>query len=133
MKWCPPPPEIIKINFDAAIFKESHGAGAVVVARNDEGRCVGWKTTFFEGITDPKCGEALAARTAVEFCHQIKCRNCIVEGNCWQVINKLNSSKVNMCSANLVAHALTRQVTSDSKGFHPSVFLSEALLFDGFS
>ncbi|KAL0289256.1 UNVERIFIED_CONTAM: hypothetical protein Sangu_2621700 [Sesamum angustifolium] len=83
----------IKINFDASIAKESGGTGLGVIARDHEGNCVAWRTETLLGATDPEQCEALAARLAVDLGIEQGWCNCLIEGDCILVIQKLLVAK----------------------------------------
>lgn len=51
--WQPPSRPMIKINFDAA------------VARDSEGKCIGWEVWKFRGSPSQEIAEAIAARHAM--------------------------------------------------------------------
>ncbi|KAK4394097.1 hypothetical protein Sango_1880500 [Sesamum angolense] len=91
--WSPPKLGTIKINFDTSVAKELGGAGLGVIARDHEGNCVAWRTNTLLGATDPEHCEALAARLAVDFGIEQGWRNCLIEGDCILVIQKLLMAK----------------------------------------
>ncbi|KAK4420961.1 hypothetical protein Salat_2046600 [Sesamum alatum] len=82
------------MNFDGGISKERGGGSVGILARNDEGVCVGWWTKWFPGITNPLHIEAVAARFAVECGLASGWENVVVEGDCHGVINPLATGLV---------------------------------------
>ncbi|KAL0385879.1 UNVERIFIED_CONTAM: putative mitochondrial protein [Sesamum radiatum] len=69
VQWQAPINGAVKINFDAAISNKGCGVG--VIMRDWKGQCIGWCTNLYPGVKDPEHGEALAARSAVEFAANI--------------------------------------------------------------
>ncbi|KAK4404352.1 putative ribonuclease H protein [Sesamum angolense] len=91
--WSPPKSGTIKINFDASVAKEWGGIGLGVIARDHEGNCVAWRTKTLLGATDPEHCEALAARLVVDLGIEQGWCNCLIEGDCILVIQKLLVAK----------------------------------------
>ncbi|KAK4424682.1 hypothetical protein Salat_1661800 [Sesamum alatum] len=91
--WIKPPPSMIKLNFDGAIFAYLDGVGIAVVARDHLGCCTAWKSEFFAGIKEAVVAEALAARGAADLIAQYAWDNIIIEGDCLKVIHDLQNKK----------------------------------------
>ncbi|KAK4435138.1 hypothetical protein Salat_0677100 [Sesamum alatum] len=90
--WRPPPAEVVKLNFDGALFANPKCRGAGVVARNSAGECLGWKASLFQGVADAEHAEALGARTTMELAVTKGWRRISIEGDCLNIIRRLNSS-----------------------------------------
>ncbi|KAK4422048.1 hypothetical protein Salat_2155600 [Sesamum alatum] len=88
----PPKVDEVKINFDASV-RNSPGAGLGAITRDNEGRCLAWRTIFHPDIRDPEHGEALAACLAMEICADFGWTKCVVEGDCALIIQKLATSR----------------------------------------
>ncbi|KAL0313249.1 UNVERIFIED_CONTAM: hypothetical protein Sradi_5724200 [Sesamum radiatum] len=110
---------------------------------------VAWKMVFHPDIMDPEHGEALAARLAIDLCSQYGWGNCIIEGDCLQVIQKLCSMQDDLSfvgniiedikarsfsfdtmsfkfirrTANLATHLIVREAFSVHKGMDSPSFL----------
>ncbi|KAL0355629.1 UNVERIFIED_CONTAM: hypothetical protein Sradi_4009800 [Sesamum radiatum] len=149
-KWCPPPQGFVKINFDAATFRDREGIGAGGIARDDRGNCLAWRTGFFGGLREAELGKA------VELELKFGWERCVVEGDCLQVIRKLNSHEcdfsstgpiiadvhINICEfrtisfmhvnrlANSTAHMIARQAFDNAGRIIPPAFLYEAITAD---
>ncbi|KAL0360990.1 UNVERIFIED_CONTAM: putative mitochondrial protein [Sesamum radiatum] len=57
--WIPPNPRIIKLNFDGAVFLDKSTMGVGVIARNEMGECLAWRTRHFHHSSEPElllCG-----------------------------------------------------------------------------
>lgn len=63
--WSKPHEGVWKINWDAAISKETERMGVGVVIRDDIGRVLAARMKVILYITDPAAAEALAAWEAV--------------------------------------------------------------------
>ncbi|KAJ9182498.1 hypothetical protein P3X46_006489 [Hevea brasiliensis] len=61
----PPPVNVIKLNFDAAVDRNRRRGAIAVVARNLEGKPLDWCCKVYESIVDPLVLESLACRDAV--------------------------------------------------------------------
>ncbi|KAK4389823.1 putative ribonuclease H protein [Sesamum angolense] len=154
--WQPPDRESIKINFDAAVFDKGNGVGLGVIARDWKGTCLAWRTMIIPNICSPEHGEALATRLAIEVrCHG-RWTHCIIEGDCLQVVNKLEKKDddlsligciiadirsllplhhhTSFCFtrslANQAAHMLAKSAMGSAEGVIPPVFLSETIRAD---
>ncbi|KAL0288474.1 UNVERIFIED_CONTAM: hypothetical protein Scaly_2729600 [Sesamum calycinum] len=89
--WSVPEVETVKINFDASILRNREGAGLGAIARDHSGRCIAWRMAFVPNVANPELGEA--ARLAIEIWRRFQWHNCIIEGDCIQIVHKLNSKE----------------------------------------
>ena len=81
VRWRPPVGDVVKINYDGAIFSEEGRAGLGVVCRNSEGVVI---ASLSEQIPLPATitqVEALAARRAVDFSVDIGITSAVLEGD----------------------------------------------------
>ncbi|KAK4438714.1 hypothetical protein Salat_0205900 [Sesamum alatum] len=85
--WRPPPAEV-----SCGTTTGAKCAGAGVVARNSAGECLGWKASLFQGVADTEHVEALRARTTMELAVTKGWRRISIEGDCLNIIRRLNSS-----------------------------------------
>ena len=88
-QWCPPTPNIFKVNFDALVFRSSNLAGVGVIVCNSSGAAV-------EALSVPislGCSvielEALACLRAVQFVLEIGLTRVVFEGDLAAVIDAL--------------------------------------------
>ncbi|XP_050226158.1 uncharacterized protein LOC126675546 [Mercurialis annua] len=72
-RWRPPPPGMIKINFDTALSISNRIAAV--------------------GIVSPEIAEALGMRHAIMIVSQLGLRNIIIEGDCLNVISAAQGKK----------------------------------------
>lgn len=87
--WQAPRDSVIKVNFDAALFK-SGTFQVAAVALDADGVCRGWSIRKFLGLPSPVIAEACAARHAILLARD-KCWTYIhVEGDCLHVVNAIN-------------------------------------------
>ncbi|KAL0325123.1 UNVERIFIED_CONTAM: putative mitochondrial protein [Sesamum radiatum] len=88
-----PPPGCIKINFDDATFRKGLELGAGVVARDKNGACVAWLSRRFDRLGNAEIAEAMAAKEAIHLAVQRGWRSIIIEGDCANLIHKLQASE----------------------------------------
>ncbi|KAL0402036.1 UNVERIFIED_CONTAM: hypothetical protein Slati_4233500 [Sesamum latifolium] len=94
--WLPPPSESVKINFDGAVFSSQTTMGAGIVVRNSEGVCLAWRTRRFLYASDADLAEVLAASEAASLAIQKGWQSIILEGDCKNIIARLNSNDVDL-------------------------------------
>ncbi|KAK4381235.1 hypothetical protein Sango_2987000 [Sesamum angolense] len=111
---------------------------------------------FAPNVANPELGEAMAARLAIEIWRHFQWHNCIIEGDCIQIVHKLNSKETDysemgpilhdirsslddfaifkICfvrrSTNLAAHHLARVALNSQEGTDPPPFLCDILRVD---
>ena len=93
-RWSPPSEELVKINFDGALFGESESAGIGVVIRNSGGEVM---ASLLEKIVKPQTAELveiLAARRAVLFSREMGFFKSVFEGDSATVIKLLQDRNV---------------------------------------
>lgn len=83
--WTATTGSTVKINFDVGFMDALHYQIAVV-ARTEEGGCVGWRVRRLTGQPSPEVGEAKAALEGVMFALERGWHDVIVEGDCATVI-----------------------------------------------
>ncbi|KAL0409532.1 UNVERIFIED_CONTAM: putative ribonuclease H protein [Sesamum radiatum] len=154
--WQPPDRESIKINFDAAIFDNGKGVGLGTIAQDWRGNCLTWRTMCLPNACSPEHGEAMAARLAMEVRCQGGWTKCIIEGDCLQVVNKLQNKEEDLSVigciiadihrliplwghtsfsftrrlGNQAAHLLANSTMGSVEGIVPPVFLYEQIRVD---
>ncbi|KAK4420177.1 hypothetical protein Salat_2430600 [Sesamum alatum] len=57
---------VVKMTFDASIFKELNCANLILVVRNDTKNSLGWDSKFVNHIVDPTPAQALVVRYTAE-------------------------------------------------------------------
>ena len=70
-KWEPPPPSLLKINFDGAVFRETEEAGLRVVVRDSHGQVL---ASLAEKIKLPSSSDEVEALAAVREIGRASCR-----------------------------------------------------------
>ena len=86
-KWCPPKPDLAKINFDGAMFNKWDEAGIGVIIRNPKGEVM---ATLSEKIKKPptiEILELLAAKRAMRFSLETRFHKSVFEGD-WESVTK---------------------------------------------
>ncbi|KAL0404066.1 UNVERIFIED_CONTAM: putative mitochondrial protein [Sesamum radiatum] len=92
--WTRSPTGVVKINFDAAIFRDTFEISYGVIGRNNVGNVIAWISHRFPSLLDPEVAEGVAARAAALLTQRKEWREIIIEGDCLGLINKLKSSNV---------------------------------------
>jgi ribonuclease HI len=87
-----PPEGIIKINFDAAINKNTGLVGLGVIARDCMGNLLGAKRLSKSMLIDAQTAELMAASYAVSFSSKVGFFNVFFEGDALNVIREVNSN-----------------------------------------
>ncbi|XP_050241083.1 uncharacterized protein LOC126689976 [Quercus robur] len=93
VRWRPPVGDVVKINYDGAIFSEEGRAGLGVVCRNSEGVVI---ASLSEQIPLPATitqVEALAARRAAVFAVDIGISSAVLEGDSVIVYRDLSNTE----------------------------------------
>ncbi|KAL0006865.1 hypothetical protein SO802_008367 [Lithocarpus litseifolius] len=94
-RWKPPPTDLVKINFDGAVFSDVNKSGVGAVARNCNGAVLASMSQQIPQAYKPEEVEALAARFALQFALDIGCTNLILEGDSKNLMTWLsNDSEV---------------------------------------
>ncbi|KAK4423057.1 hypothetical protein Salat_1888300 [Sesamum alatum] len=151
--WTAPTANWVNIHFDASLRPGRSGVGLGTVARDYRGRCIAWRTSFHNYVCDAEHGETLAARQAVEMCLTYGWNECIIEGDCALIIQKLICKDTDMSSVSAIihdiqcmcpvekslefrpirrttnnaAHLLARAAFSHNEGTSPPLFLLDTL------
>ncbi|XP_012847426.1 PREDICTED: uncharacterized protein LOC105967373 [Erythranthe guttata] len=81
IRWEAPPRGVVKINFDASLCSIDNGCGLGGLARDFDGRCVGWYSISCKQYFDPVTAEAMAALKALEFARDHDFRRVALEGD----------------------------------------------------
>jgi ribonuclease HI len=89
--WQPPPPDLIKVNWDAATNIKEGCIGIGIVARDCGGHVLGAKSMYFPMVVDAKTAEAMAAIHAVLFRKDAGFLDVIFERDALQVVQEMNS------------------------------------------
>ncbi|KAL8108560.1 hypothetical protein AgCh_024870 [Apium graveolens] len=90
--WYKPQINSVKINTDAAIFKESDSYSYVFVVRDHDGSLVEAKARCRRGSISPDLAEALGIREALSWLKNTNYANAVVESDCLQVVQAIQSS-----------------------------------------
>jgi ribonuclease HI len=90
--WMKPPEGTIKVNFNAAINKNSGLLGLGVIARDCMGYVLGAKRLSKHMFIDAHPAELMAASYAVSFCLEAGFFHVIFEGDALNVIREVNSN-----------------------------------------
>ncbi|KAL0401117.1 UNVERIFIED_CONTAM: hypothetical protein Slati_4141600 [Sesamum latifolium] len=78
-RWSPPPANVVKINFDGALFVNEGESGVGVVARDSAGSCLAWLSRRLPNCLSPELVEAMAAREALSMAQRLHWRRIILK------------------------------------------------------
>jgi ribonuclease HI len=88
--WCPPPPGVVKINFDAALDVQQRYVGVGIIAWDHMGFFLGARSIIYKLKVQAKIAESIAALGAVPFRKEAGFLDVIFEGDAKQVVSKIN-------------------------------------------
>ena len=91
--WKPPTGQLFKLNFDAAIFENGSGVGAVIC--NPAGEVMVALSVRGEAVADNEEAEVRACRKALEFAIDAGFSELMVEGDNSVVMSTISSNKPN--------------------------------------
>ena len=97
-KWEPPPPQLLKINFDGAVFADTEEAGVGVVVCDSQGKVI---ASLAEKVKLPSSSdevETLAAVRAISLAMDLNLPSFIVEGDSEVVISALRKEEESFSS-----------------------------------
>jgi hypothetical protein len=104
--WVAPPPNFIKINWDAAVNSSRGCVGFGLVARNCNGVFLAAKCIVHSQKIEAKSAEALATFWAVRFCLEMEFREVIFEGDVAQVIDDICSPLPHLSSSGHITESI---------------------------
>jgi hypothetical protein len=90
-KWIAPPPNMCKINVDAALAKSENKGAVAAVARSATGEFLGSSSVTVEGVSVPAILESLACREALALASDLNLRRIKVATDCLEVANCMRS------------------------------------------
>ena len=82
-----PPSGVVKINIDAALFKNTSTASAAAIARDEDGRFMGASALVLQGIVDPEVMESIACRMALP--SSLRADNFRLASECLNVVKSI--------------------------------------------
>ncbi|XP_062166888.1 uncharacterized protein LOC133873172 [Alnus glutinosa] len=104
--WVAPPPNFIKINWDAVVNSSRGCVGFGLVTRNYNGVFFAAKCIVQSQKIEAKSAEALAAFWAVRFCLEMEFREVIFEGDAAQVIDDICSTLPHLSSSGHIIESI---------------------------
>ena len=101
-RWRAPQAGFVKVNFDGAVFSELNMSGIGVVIRDNNGAVLAsCSEKMFQAYKTEET-EALAARKALMFAHELGFQSVILEGDPLGLIQALKSQEQNVCPLSLL-------------------------------
>ena len=93
--WQPPPSEVYKLNYDAALFSDLGRTGIGAVIRNEKGEVMAAMTACGQAVHTSEEAKLLACRRALEFAVDAGFYRLIIEGDNGNVTHAISSSTEN--------------------------------------
>jgi ribonuclease HI len=93
--WEPSVINFLKANWDVAIRQTENIMGIGVSICDGEGHVIATLSEQVKAVYDPITDEAMAARRAVEFCHEVGVFDVILEGDSLLVVKVVKDKKPN--------------------------------------
>ncbi|XP_051190008.1 uncharacterized protein [Lolium perenne] len=90
-RWSPPPPGVVLVNSDVALFADCRRMAMGAVLRDSEGKCLAAASLPLHAFTSLEMGEALALRGAVMIACDKGFNKVIFVSDCLSLIQRLNS------------------------------------------
>ena len=89
--WQPPPRNLIKVNWDAAVSKKNGRVGIGVIARDSMGKVYAARSLTVGQIFSPVAAEAMAGVHAMLLGKDLNHSGVIIEGDAQQIVSEVNS------------------------------------------
>ena len=99
VRWKPPPPGMVKVNFDGAIFSTQSSAGLGMVVRDQAGLVLATLSQKIPLPTSVETVEVIAARRALIFALELDFESVMVVGDSEIIINTIREKT--LLSSNL--------------------------------
>ena len=87
VRWKPPDANLVKINFDGAIFKDENSSGIGVVVRDHTSAILVSLSQSLSPALQPAEIEAIAAARALEFGQELDLTEAVLEGDSELIMN----------------------------------------------
>jgi hypothetical protein len=91
--WRRPPEGVVKVNWDAALDKDTKMMGVGVIVRDERGDVLATLCTTIPFVTDPTIAEAIAAWKAVELGCELGFQRVILEGDALEIVKALRQAE----------------------------------------
>ena len=101
-RWQPPPADLIKINFDGAVFSSTNAAGIGVVIRNNLGQVIASCSERLPQAFNSVEVEALAAAKAVSFAAELGITKAVLEGDSLTIMKALSNDNMSLATFGLI-------------------------------
>nr|POE89664.1 putative ribonuclease h protein [Quercus suber] len=89
VRWKPPPPGLVKVNFDGALFSTQSSAGLGLVVRDSAGLVLATLSQEIPLPTSVETVEVIAARRALLFAKELGFERVMIEGDSEIIINAI--------------------------------------------
>lgn len=90
--WSLPSSNSVKVNSDAAIFRETSCYSYACIVRDDKGSLIEARSKCSRGRTSADLAEAIGIREALSWVKNEGISNIVVESDCLQIVQAIQSS-----------------------------------------
>lgn len=90
--WVKPQFNEVKINANAALFKDYGVSGTWLIARNHDGHLILEKTGCYDEVLDPVLAEALSVKEALSWVKELSRSAVVLESDCLVVVQLIHSA-----------------------------------------
>ena len=94
--WCPPPPRLVKVNFDGAFFSRENIDGLGLIIRNDQRLVMAILSQQIPLPASVEIVEVLAARQTLLFAQELGFESLVMEGDSKIIINAIKGDNINL-------------------------------------
>jgi len=116
-RWQPPPADLMKINFNGAVFSSVNASGIGVVIRNNLGQVIASCSQRLPPVHSSNEVDALAAAKAVSFAAEIGITKAVLEGDSLTIMKALSSDHRSLSSFGLMIDDVKFSATNAHSSF----------------
>ena len=105
-RWFSPPPAVVKINIDAAIFKGKNAIGIGVIIKDERANVIAAKSLKIEGENEVLRAEILVTREGLHLALDLEVKSILLEGESRAVFEDFENSFWNLSYNGVLLHKL---------------------------
>ncbi|KAL5752202.1 hypothetical protein ACOSP7_022383 [Xanthoceras sorbifolium] len=113
--WCPPPTSLLKLNTDAAVRSSSGLMGFGIAVWNSQGWVLGSSAQFYRADFSALLAEATTLLRGLQFMATAGWPVGVMESDCLQLVNAINSSSVQLSDLGIVLHDIWNLLASSPR------------------
>lgn len=92
-RWNPPPPGVMKLNVDGAIFHDQHKTGVGIILQDEQGEVLMFASKKEHEVKDPTKIELLAIFWGLQLCSPLGLHELIIESDSLLMVKELQNAK----------------------------------------